>query len=201
VSILAYALGEESFVDLNGNNSYDSGETWTDLGDPFLDNNESGSYTTGEQYFHYGSGTAYSTGDGAWGQNYVRADTVIVLSGRDATIAPTSGSFGTTSCTHYFPITMVDLHNNPMPAGTTVGIEDKSVYYTPFGETTASEVDVSIPIGTPVPSTNSSTGTSVVLKVKADCSAGIPVNYPAGSVTLIVTTPKGYQTLQTFTIN
>ena len=96
---------------------------------------------------------------------------------------------------------MIDLNNNPMPAGTTVAVEDNSVYYTPIGATTASEVDVSIPIGSPVPSTNSSTGTSVVLKVKADCSAGTPVHYPAGTVTLEVKTPKGYQTLQTFTIN
>lgn len=201
VSILAYILGEESFVDANGNNSYDSGETYVDLGDPFIDNDEDGIHDIDEQYIHYGSGTAYSTGDGAWGQNYVRANTEIVLSGRYATIAPTSGSFGTTSCTHYFPITMADLNNNPMPVGTTVAVEDNSVYYTPNGETTAAEVGVTIPIGTPVPNTNSSTGTSIVLKVKADCSAGTPVHYPAGSVTLIVTTPKGYQTLQTFTIN
>jgi hypothetical protein len=35
VTILAYALGEESFVDSNGNNRYDAGEPFTDLGDPF----------------------------------------------------------------------------------------------------------------------------------------------------------------------
>jgi hypothetical protein len=33
VTILAYALGEESFVDLNGNNQYDAGEPFQDLGD------------------------------------------------------------------------------------------------------------------------------------------------------------------------
>lgn len=35
VSILAYALGEESFVDVNGNNRYEAGELYTDLGEPF----------------------------------------------------------------------------------------------------------------------------------------------------------------------
>ncbi|MTV40578.1 Ig-like domain-containing protein [Duganella radicis] len=35
VTVLAYALGEESFVDSNGNNRYDAGEPYTDLGDPF----------------------------------------------------------------------------------------------------------------------------------------------------------------------
>lgn len=35
VTVLAYALGEESFVDTNGNNRYDAGETFTDLNEPF----------------------------------------------------------------------------------------------------------------------------------------------------------------------
>lgn len=35
VTVLAYALGEESFVDTNGNNLYDAGEPFTDLGEPF----------------------------------------------------------------------------------------------------------------------------------------------------------------------
>jgi len=33
VTVLAYAIGEESFVDLNGNNTYDPGEPFQDLGD------------------------------------------------------------------------------------------------------------------------------------------------------------------------
>lgn len=35
VTILAYALGEESFSDSNGNNRYDAGEPYTDLGETF----------------------------------------------------------------------------------------------------------------------------------------------------------------------
>ncbi|MET0323180.1 MAG: hypothetical protein ABW069_20855 [Duganella sp.] len=35
VTVLAYALGEESFVDTNGNNQYDASEPYTDLGEPF----------------------------------------------------------------------------------------------------------------------------------------------------------------------
>lgn len=33
VTVVAYAIGEESFVDLNGNNTYDAGEPFQDLGD------------------------------------------------------------------------------------------------------------------------------------------------------------------------
>jgi hypothetical protein len=37
VTIVAYALGEESFKDLNGNNVYDPGEPFQDLGDVYRD--------------------------------------------------------------------------------------------------------------------------------------------------------------------
>lgn len=35
ITILAYALGEESFTDTNGNNLFESGEVFQDLGEPF----------------------------------------------------------------------------------------------------------------------------------------------------------------------
>ena len=75
-TILAYAVGEKSFVDSNGNNMYDTGETFYDLGDLYVDSNENGSWDTGEQFFapytplaspvacmeHYWSGgTEYTT--------------------------------------------------------------------------------------------------------------------------------------------
>ncbi len=75
ITVLAYALGEESFVDNNGNNRYDAGEPFTDLGDPFRNDRavtdanangiddvwKSGNATraSGEQYID-------SNGDGSW---------------------------------------------------------------------------------------------------------------------------------------
>jgi hypothetical protein len=60
VTMLAYALGEESFVDSNGNNMLDPGETFYDLGDLFLDSNENGTWDSNtsqpnilEQYISY----------------------------------------------------------------------------------------------------------------------------------------------------
>ena len=60
VTVLAYALGEESFVDSNGNNMWDPGETFYDLGDLFLDSNENGIWDSNtsqpnllEQYISY----------------------------------------------------------------------------------------------------------------------------------------------------
>jgi hypothetical protein len=40
VTVLAYADGEESFIDSNNNNRYDAGELFEDLGIPFMDKNE-----------------------------------------------------------------------------------------------------------------------------------------------------------------
>lgn len=37
ITVVAYALGEESFLDVNGNNVYDAGEDYQDLGDIFID--------------------------------------------------------------------------------------------------------------------------------------------------------------------
>lgn len=56
VTILAYAAGEKSFVDADGDNSYDDGETFYDLGDLYVDVNENGIWDTGEQFFLPSSG-------------------------------------------------------------------------------------------------------------------------------------------------
>ncbi|NGZ86508.1 beta strand repeat-containing protein [Duganella aceris] len=75
VTILAYALGEESFVDANGNNRYEAGETFTDLGEPFrndravTDVNANGgddAWTSGNAARVSGEPFIDSNGNGAW---------------------------------------------------------------------------------------------------------------------------------------
>ena len=51
ISVLAYALGEESFLDANGNNVYDAGEDFQDLGDVFIDRLFNGSNNLAEDQF------------------------------------------------------------------------------------------------------------------------------------------------------
>ncbi len=51
VTVLAYALGEKSFLDVNGNNTYDSGEDFQDLGDIYLDRKYDNSYNSSEDQF------------------------------------------------------------------------------------------------------------------------------------------------------
>lgn len=50
-TVVAYALGEESFLDANGNNVFDEGEDYQDLGDVFIDRLYNGTYNALEDQF------------------------------------------------------------------------------------------------------------------------------------------------------
>lgn len=101
VTIIGYALGEESFKDLNGNNVYDLGEPFQDLGNIYRDRNFDGIYdAANDEYVSLSiaasSGCVASTDpilqlnrtiptiagtcDGVWGRAYVRRATETVLS-------------------------------------------------------------------------------------------------------------------------
>lgn len=78
VTILAYALGEESFVDANGNNLFELGETYTDLGEPFRNDRAitARNANFGDDVYSAGnavrvSGEPYidSNGSGSWDQS------------------------------------------------------------------------------------------------------------------------------------
>ena len=51
VVVLAYMDGEEVFYDLNGNNKWDSNETFEQLGRPFMDTNRNGTYEANAPIF------------------------------------------------------------------------------------------------------------------------------------------------------
>lgn len=75
VALTAYAVGEETYVDANSNLVYNSGETFTDLGQVFLDKDEddvmdgAGEYITG------------AATNGTWDSNtYVRETATLIFS-------------------------------------------------------------------------------------------------------------------------
>ncbi|MEK8024686.1 Ig-like domain-containing protein [Pseudaquabacterium rugosum] len=100
--VAAYALGEESFLDLNGDNAYSSGEPFLDLGDIYFDRYANGVFNVStDQYISLGlSGTSVcatpsssllqvsafavpsrpSTCDAVWGKNYVRRQALTIAS-------------------------------------------------------------------------------------------------------------------------
>ncbi len=140
VAITAYALGEESFRDANGNNVYDAGESFQDLGEVFLDNNFSAAWELGEQAITFASnatactqtipGTAAAlmkagTCDNVWGAAHVRQSNIIVLSGNQIFITGgTSSSLGTTCQPSTLDFSVYDENNNPLPAGTKLEVSN-----------------------------------------------------------------------------
>ncbi len=94
VAILATALGEESFIDLNGNGFRDGGEMFVDMPEAFLDVNENGQHDPGEVFIDTDSSQSYTPANGAFdgyvcdapGQNcrteliHVRSNGTVVFS-------------------------------------------------------------------------------------------------------------------------
>lgn len=63
--ILAAAVGEESFDDVNGDGLFSTGDILsTDLPEAYLDANENGIYDAGERYIDFNTNGSYSSNDG-----------------------------------------------------------------------------------------------------------------------------------------
>lgn len=156
VSILATAIGEESFTDTDGNGVFNSGgadaTTYTDLGEPWLDLNENGVYNAGEPFYDFFNGTNGGTAgvrdgpngkfNGALCDNTgnlcgtsktlgIGAQGVIILSGSDATITTASNTL--TASGPVISVWVRDLHGNTMPVGTTVAAQSSSAGLTVSG--------------------------------------------------------------------
>jgi len=212
VTILAYAVGEKSFVDSNGNNSYNSGETYYDLGDIYLDINENRIWDSGEQYISYASGSnacltrpsaaalpyawnvssKENTCNASWGINYVRRSAVLVLSGSYAYTPPATVDIGS-NCVKSFGFMLYDVNNNPLPKGTEVTADNVGAYYSCIGETRgAIKATTSIASGSPVLNSTHYGGTPITLKVDS-CGRCIYQigSYPDGIVNIVATTPNG----------
>ena len=108
VTVLAYSVGEESFIDKNGNNVWDPNEFFQDLGHPFLSRSYSinGYNAAVDQYFAFQTSTQAcapngdpvllpagvqipsiaNTCDGKIGRNFVRRALETVLSGSTSAI-------------------------------------------------------------------------------------------------------------------
>ncbi|MFB2758959.1 invasin [Shewanella xiamenensis] len=73
-TITAYAIGEESFVDLNGNGLFDSNEDFIDISEAFTDHNEDGKYrgtplpagAVGEEFIDYNVDGTFNQPDGKY---------------------------------------------------------------------------------------------------------------------------------------
>jgi hypothetical protein len=139
-TLMAMAIGEESFVDANGNGAFDPGETFTDLGERFRDDDGNGIYDSGEFFYDFNNNGVRDPADGIFNgvlcNDPARCDStksstgigvnnIIVMSDSvPKNLAPAAGSTlptaskTTGSMTYFFVV--ADKNNNPMPSGTTV---------------------------------------------------------------------------------
>jgi hypothetical protein len=143
-SLLATAIGEESFNDLNGNGIFDAGDTFVDLGEAFVDWDENGAYTPGEPIYDFNSNGTRDGPDGffngvlcqdparcnAQSTTGISDDNVIIMSDNvpvptpaaGTVLAAVTGAPATPGSRTYF-ITFADLNNNPLPAQSTISAQ------------------------------------------------------------------------------
>lgn len=144
VTVVAYAQGEETFADLDGDNLYTAGESFEDLGQVFIDKNENGTMDAGEYI-------AGSAANGTWdGNTYVRASRLFILSsssrmprlfevdGSGACSSTPLASFDLAltaggTCTAQKSFCLRDgnsaadaLGGNPVPVGTSLAVSTKA---------------------------------------------------------------------------
>lgn len=141
--VLAYMDGEESFIDQNGDNIWQSGETFYDVGLTYRDDNGNGSYDAATEQTYPGGSTGAmpcegagagvgaasgevatlgrrpsvdNTCDGVWSsQIRVRQQIIIVLASHRATVSLLGGRLSSG-----FNVRVADDRGNAMPTGTTV---------------------------------------------------------------------------------
>lgn len=236
VTVLAYAQGIEDFVDANGDGQYSctnyvdpvtgqvpttyrplvdtclsGGESFTDMGDPFLDTGYLGSVAgmtaastldgkyesaKGDLPFPYNHATYTEKGDGKWGLNYIRSSVEIVFSNSTAVLTRQVCDNGT--CRDW---TTADGDASKIAGVAGTSCSSQPLYFrlsdtnnnplpagTSIGTADASKLTVGTIAPASVPSSNVIGGTihSAIVKPDTNCAAG--------SFTLQVTTPKGKAT-------
>jgi len=139
--ILATAIGEEYFDDVNGNGFYDQGEPFSNLGEPYRDDNESGQYDLGEKFLDFNKNGTRDSGSGqfvgitctngscASSTLAIGAQHLLIMSTSTAAISSATTSIsiahsvsgGATNSTG-ITFNVQDQNGNPMAAGTIVTV-------------------------------------------------------------------------------
>ncbi len=196
-TILATAIGEETFVDINSNGIFDGNDTWTDLAEAYRDDNENRSYDLGEFFMDFNRDGLHSPGDGQFNgllcvgpgnpaggcspvqKLNVSASNVIIMSGSTAKISDSTGgnNYGGPPSVHAgggnVIFTIGDARDQPLPSGTTI----------------KAEVSTGITLGNPKSYTVPCTSLDGPSQYSFNVTAG------AGQLTLTVTVPSGLQTI------
>jgi hypothetical protein len=191
-TILATAIGEESFTDLNGNGAFDAGESFGDIAEPFLDRNENRARDPStEEFVDFNgngvfdpvsgnfTGPLCRTGCDTAKTLFVNQDIVIVMSGSTATITPSSTALTLSATSSVsFDVVIQDSAQQNMAAGTAIAA---TTDYGTIAEPASYTQQDSTFNGRGTPNTYSFT------LVGSGCAG-------SGNVTITTTTPSGFIT-------
>ncbi|MFO1378141.1 MAG: hypothetical protein U1F14_14180 [Steroidobacteraceae bacterium] len=199
VTIIATAIGEESFSDTNGNGALDAGENFVDEGEPFRDDNEDGVYQAGvESFYDFNNNGLRDSPDslfnGVLCRDTARCDAtkasagigrrhLIIMSDGNAaqfSSAPASIDVSATSPQNV-DITVRDLNGNPMPVGTTVSASTSNGSVGPRTTYT-------------VPNTTAAAGSSINGVTLFRFSVSHDTTSSDGTLSITVKSPGGIQT-------
>lgn len=136
VTVLATLIGQEEFIDANGDGLYNEGEEFTDLPEPFIDRDDSGGYDPGEFFIDANGDGLYSEGNGVWdgpgctGVGCLPGKTIwatikLAFTGPATCSVTTTGTLPfviTNGTSKHFTITLGDINNNAPVTGTTITI-------------------------------------------------------------------------------
>ncbi|HVR52755.1 MAG TPA: hypothetical protein VMS38_23735 [Pseudorhodoferax sp.] len=187
-SVLAYTEGTKDYVDANGNNIFDAGDTLIQLGDAYRDDNENNAFDTGEFMVPRGATGSCSGAGGSFPSRANTCDTGLATTVRQQAVLlfgstqPSISDVAATTTRLSFLLHSEDNVLLPMPAGTQVSVT-----------TSPSSCTVDNVAGTPVADVRPTPGQpseSLASRVElslSSCAAG-------NTVTIKVTAPSGLAT-------
>ena len=191
-TVLATAIGEESFTDANGNGFYDTGEAFANLGEPYRDDNENNAYDLGEYFLDFDQNQMRTPPSGVFKGITCTGNTpgstcstttwaigaqlrIIMSQGSPGQVVPANGTTlatlplgGTTTYSFLFQ----DANLNPLPSGTTI-----------TGAVIGTGLTANAPTSFTVPCTTDPTTYGFSISAAATATPG--------SLTITVTSPGG----------
>ncbi len=201
-SVLAYLEGTKDYVDVNGDNRYNAGDTLINMGDAYRDDNESGAYEAAGGEFlvpRFGTQSCPSTGapfpsrgntcDSLLATT-VRQQTVILFTSTNPLLFLLSASPSGLS----FTLSSLDNPLLPLPAGTSVTAEALDVN-SDDGKTCAIAGSV---LGSPIP--NVTPGSNPAANLSTSHEVALKDCLPGDVVKISVTVPSGLNTTFPITV-
>lgn len=188
-TVLAYAVGEETFVDANpSNGKFDDAESFNDISEAFRDDNESNTRDSNEVFIDFDADATFDAPDTVFngllcnGPGLCAASSsktlnvseniVIVLSGSSFNVQVTPATIDLNTGAKDITITVADVNGQVPPKGTTISAE-------------SSQGTISGPTSFTVPNTNFNGAVSYNVFLEPGNNA------KDGVFTVTVTTPSG----------